>query len=89
MFAAAFFAAKFCAGFGYLVAGPFLDMIGLAAGAVPGDTPESVALGLGIVMGPGLALMMIIPIWMSLKLNATMAGQLAVQKALSNRANRT
>ena len=89
MFAAAFFAAKFCAGFGYLVAGPFLDMIGLAAGAVPGETPESVALGLGIVMGPGLALMMIVPIWMSLKLDASLAGQLAVQKALNERAKTT
>ncbi len=86
MFAAAFFTAKFCAGFGYLVAGPFLDIIGLEAGAVPGETPETVALGLGLVMGPGLALLMIIPIWMSLKLDASLAGQLAVQKALNERA---
>jgi hypothetical protein len=64
-------------------------MIGLAAGAVPGETPESVALGLGIVMGPGLALMMIVPIWMSLKLDASLAGQLAVQKALNERAKTT
>ena len=89
MFAAAFFAAKFCAGFGYLVAGPFLDIIGLEAGALPGETPESVALGLGIVMGPGLALMLIVPIWMSLKLDASLAGQLAVQKALNERAKTT
>jgi hypothetical protein len=31
LFAAAFFAAKFISGFGYLVAGPFLDLIGLQA----------------------------------------------------------
>ena len=89
MFAAAFFAAKFCAGFGYLVAGPFLDYIGLETGAVPGQTPESVSLGLGIVMGPGLAVLMVIPIWMSLKLDASLAGQLAVQKALNKRAKQT
>ena len=89
MFAAAFFAAKFCAGFGYLVAGPFLDYIGLEAGAVPGQTPDSVSLGLGIVMGPGLAILMVIPIWMSLKLDASLAGQLAVRKALDKREQQT
>jgi Na+/melibiose symporter-like transporter len=87
MFAAAFFAAKFISGFGYLVAGPFLDYIGLEAGAVPGETPHSVFMGLGLIMGPGLALLMVIPIWMSLKLNVSMAGQLAVRKALTDRAN--
>jgi hypothetical protein len=36
-----------------------------------------------------LALLMIIPIWMSLKLDASLAGQLAVQKALNERAKTT
>jgi GPH family glycoside/pentoside/hexuronide:cation symporter len=85
MFAAAFFAAKFISGFGYLIAGPFLDLIGLETGAVPGQTPESVTLGLGLIMGPGLALLMIIPFWMSLKLRVSKADQVAVQKALRER----
>jgi glycoside/pentoside/hexuronide:cation symporter, GPH family len=86
MFAAAFFAAKFISGFGYLVAGPFLDIIGLQAGTLPGDAPRSVILGLGIMMGPALALLMLIPLWMSLKLNVSMAGHTAVQQALHERA---
>lgn len=86
MFAAAFFAAKFISGFGYLVAGPFLDMIGLEAGVLPGQAPGSVILGLGIIMGPGLAVLMLIPLWMSMKLHVSLAGQMAVQKALGERA---
>jgi Na+/melibiose symporter-like transporter len=85
MFAAAFFAAKFISGFGYLVAGPFLDLIGLQAGALPGEAPRSVILGLGIMMGPALALLMLIPLWMSMKLNVSMAGHMAVQRALRER----
>jgi glycoside/pentoside/hexuronide:cation symporter, GPH family len=88
MFAAAFFAAKFITGFGYLVAGPFLDLIGLEAGATPGESPPSVILGLGIIMGPALAAFMLIPLWMSLKLRVSLAGQLAVREALTERARR-
>tara|TARA_R110002072_G_scaffold136302_1_gene278651 strand:- start:4347 stop:5810 length:1464 start_codon:yes stop_codon:yes gene_type:complete len=87
MFSAAFFAAKFVSGFGYLVAGPFLDLIGLEAGAMPGEVPYSVILGLGLIMGPGLALLMIVPLWVSLKLNMSMASQLAVRTALRERAS--
>lgn len=87
MFAAAFFAAKFISGFGYLVAGPFLDLIGLQAGALPGEAPRSVILGLGIMMGPALALLMLIPLWMSMKLNVSMAGHMAVQRALRERSS--
>ncbi len=85
MFAAAFFAAKFISGFGYLVGGPYLDFIGLQAGTQPGEAPHSVILGLGIMMGPALALLMIIPLWMSMKLDVSMAGHLAVQRALRER----
>ena len=88
MFAAAFFAAKFISGFGYLVAGPFLDLIGLEAGTVPGEAPASVILGLGIIMGPALALLLLIPLWMSFKLRVSLAGQLAVRQELSERAQR-
>lgn len=87
MFAAAFFAAKFITGFGYLVAGPFLDLIGLEAGTLPGEAPPSVILGLGIIMGPALTLLMLIPFAISLKLNVSLAAQMAVRKALSERAD--
>lgn len=85
MFAAAFFAAKFISGFGYLVGGPFLDLIGLDAGVQPGEAPPSVMTGLGLIMGPGLAVMMLIPLWMSLKLNVSHAAQQAVRQALTER----
>jgi GPH family glycoside/pentoside/hexuronide:cation symporter len=84
MFAAAFFAAKFVAGFGYLVAGPFLDLIGLESGIQPGEAPGSVLWGLGILMGPGLAILMLVPIVMAYKLDLSMSHMQAVQQALNN-----
>ena len=85
MFAAAFFAAKFITGFGYLIAGPYLDLIGLESSAVPGETPASVAWGLGLMMGPVLAVMMLIPVWMSFKLRLSRASHQAVRDALDAR----
>lgn len=85
MFAAAFFASKFISGFGYLVAGPFLDLIGLESGMQPGATPSSVFWGLGLVMGPGLALMLVIPAWMAFRIDLNMESQLEVQQALRSR----
>jgi len=89
MFAAAFFAAKFITGFGYLVAGPFLDLIGLEPGMQPGETPASVHWGLGLIMGPGLALLMTIPAWAAFRLNLSLDNQLQTQLALRARAGRT
>ena len=85
MFAAAFFAAKFVSGFGYLVAGPYLDFIGLQSGALPGETPASVSWGLGLIMGPGLALLMLIPVWMAFKLKLSRSAHAAVREALASR----
>jgi glycoside/pentoside/hexuronide:cation symporter, GPH family len=85
MFAAAFFAAKFISGLGYLVAGPFLDLIGLQAGMQPGETPPSVFWGLGLVMGPGLALTLMIPAWMTFKIDLNMKSQQETQQALRSR----
>ena len=87
MFAAAFFAAKFISGFGYLVAGPFLDVIGLETGMQPGETPPSVFWGLGLVMGPGLAVMLVIPAWMAFRLDLNMKNQLDIQQTLKARDN--
>ncbi len=85
MFAAAFFAAKFVTGFGYLVAGPFLDWIGLEAGAVPGETPATVSWGLGLMMGPGLSLVLLIPIWMAFRLRLSAAGHQTVREQLARK----
>lgn len=85
MFAAAFFANKFITGFGYLVAGPFLDLIGLEAGTPPGEAPYSVMLGLGLIMGPGLAILLFIPLLLAIRLTLTRESLVAVQKALGER----
>ncbi|MCB1854278.1 MAG: MFS transporter [Halieaceae bacterium] len=85
MFAAAFFAAKFVSGFGYLVGGPFLDLIGLEAGMQPGAAPDSAILGLGLIMGPGLALILLVPAWMAFRLDLSLQGQLGIQRALRAR----
>jgi glycoside/pentoside/hexuronide:cation symporter, GPH family len=85
MFAAAFFAAKFISGFGYLVGGPFLDLIGLKAGMQPGDAPQSVIWGLGLIMGPGLGLMLAIPAWVAYKIDLDMSSHLDIQEALRKR----
>jgi len=70
-FAAAAFATKFVMGFGYMVAGPLLDIIGLEAGVAPGDVPDTALLGIGIIMGPVLALLYVVPWWMSTKLDVS------------------
>ena len=85
IFAAAFFSAKFISGFGYLIAGPFLDLIGLQAGARPGEVSSTVLWGLGLIMGPGLAIIMLLPLWMSFKVKMSHASQLEVRQALSQR----
>ena len=85
MFAAAFFAAQFGSGFGYPVAGPFLDLIGLETGMQPGETPASVTWGLGIIMGQALALLMLIPIRMAYKLDLSRAKTSVIQAALNRR----
>jgi len=87
MFAAAFFSAKFISGFGYLVAGPFLDLIGLEAGAQPGEVSNQVIWGLGLIMGPGLALILLAPLWLSLRLQVSHANHVAVRQALEQRRN--
>lgn len=85
VFAAAFFSSKFMGAFGYLIAGPFLDVIGLQAGAQSGEVSSTVMWGLGLIMGPGLAIIMLLPIWMSFKVNMSHTSQLEVRQALSQR----
>jgi GPH family glycoside/pentoside/hexuronide:cation symporter len=85
VFAAAFFSSKFMGAFGYMIAGPFLDVIGLQTGAQPGEVSSTVTWGLGLIMGPGLAIIMLLPVWMSFKVNMSHDRQLEVRQALSQR----
>jgi GPH family glycoside/pentoside/hexuronide:cation symporter len=70
-FAAAAFASKFVMGFGYMVAGPLLDIVGLEAGVAPGDVPESTLLGIGIIAGPVMMLIYLVPFWMASRLDVS------------------
>jgi GPH family glycoside/pentoside/hexuronide:cation symporter len=85
IFAAAFFSAKFVSAFSYLIAGPFLDLIGLEAGARPDEVSDTVIRGLGLIMGPGLAIIMLLPMWMSFKITTNHASHVQVREALSKR----
>ena len=83
IFAVAFFSSKFMGAFGYVIAGPFLDLIGLQVGAQPGEVSSTVMWGLGLTMGPGLAIIMLLPVWMSFKVTMSHANHLEVREALS------
>ncbi|MDB2644064.1 MFS transporter [Luminiphilus sp.] len=83
IFAVAFFSSKFMGAFGYVIAGPFLDLIGLQVGAQPGEVSSTVTWGLGLTMGPGLAIIMLLPVWMSFKVTMSHANHLEVREALS------
>ena len=83
IFAVAFFSSKFMGAFGYVIAGPFLDLIGLQTGAQPGEVSDTVMWGLGLTMGPGLATVMLLPVWMSFRVTMSHASHLKVREALS------
>ena len=89
VFAIGFFSSKFVGAFAYLIAGPFLDLIGLQAGAQPGEVSSTVIWGLGLIIGPGLAIIMLLPMWMSYKVNMSHARHLEVRQALSQREQAT
>ena len=89
VFAIGFFSSKFVGAFEYLIAGPFLDLIGLQAGAQPGEVSSTVIWGLGLIIGPGLAIIMLLPMWMSYKVNMSYASHLEVRQALSQREQAT
>jgi Na+/melibiose symporter-like transporter len=51
----------------------------------PGEAPSSVIWGLGLIMGPGLALMLAIPAWVAFRIDLSMKNQLEIQQALRSR----
>lgn len=84
-FAATTFALKFVMGFGYMVGGPLLDFVGLHGGVAPGEASESALFGIGIVVGPVVTVMMLIPWWMAARLDVSKDRLSEVQTALQER----
>lgn len=85
-FASATFAQKFVMGFGYMIGGPLLDIVGLEAGVAPGDVPASALFGIGLVIGPVMALLLLVPWWMTNRLEVSRERSEVVQTQLAARA---
>jgi len=61
-FAAMAFAGKSASGVGHQIAGIGVDAIGFPARAVPGEVPQDVLFGLGLLYGPGSMLLAVIAV---------------------------
>lgn len=85
LFAVAAFAEKFVMGFGYIFVGPFLDIIGLEATMAPGAVQESILTYIGIVIGPVMTIILVIPLWMVSRLGVSRERSTEVQAALRSR----
>jgi GPH family glycoside/pentoside/hexuronide:cation symporter len=72
-------------GFGYIFVGPFLDIIGLEATMAPGAVPESILTSIGIVIGPVMTIILVIPLWMVSRLGVSRERSREVQAALRSR----
>ncbi|MBU3068694.1 MFS transporter [Aestuariicella sp. G3-2] len=81
-FAATTFALKFVMGFGYMVAGPLLDIVGLQPGVEPGQASESALFGIGIVVGPVLVALLMIPWWLAMRIDVSRKRTDEIQAAL-------
>lgn len=84
-FAATTFALKFVMGFGYMVAGPLLDVVGLKTGVPPGEASASALFGIGLVVGPVVALLLTIPWWLAMRIDVSRERLNQVQTALAER----
>ena len=87
-FSASTFALKFVMGFGYMVAGPLLDFVGLEPGVAPGEASESALFGIGMVIGPIMTAFLLIPWWMAARLNVSREKLNEVQASLALRQSR-
>jgi GPH family glycoside/pentoside/hexuronide:cation symporter len=84
-FAATTFALKFVMGFGYMVGGPLLDLVGLHGGIAPGEASKSALFGIGIVVGPVVTVLLLIPWRMAARLDVSKKRLNEVQAALHER----
>lgn len=85
-FAAQGFSIKFVTGIGTLLGGLIIDAVGLVPGAAPGSVSEPVLTSLGLVMGPGIALFLLIPYLISRQLRLGAAQHQEIRSALDRRA---
>ena len=85
LFAVAAFAEKFVMGFGYIVVGPFLDIIGLEASMLPGAVPEPILFAIGVVVGPIMTAILIIPFWVVSRLDVSRERSERVQAELRSK----
>jgi Na+/melibiose symporter-like transporter len=69
-------------GFGYVVGGPLLDIVGLRAGVAPGEASPEALLGIGIAIGPVMALLLLVPWWMAHRIDVSREGLAEVQAEL-------
>ena len=84
-YAASTFALKFVMGFGYMIAGPLLDIVGLEPGSAPGEASASALFGIGIVVGPVMVLLLMIPWWLAYRINVSRTRLEEVQIGLKQR----
>lgn len=84
-FAASTFALKFVMGFGYMIGGPLLDFVGLQGGVAPGEASESALFGIGMVVGPMVSVILLVPWWMATRIDVSKDKLREVQAALQER----
>ena len=85
IFALSTFAEKFVMGFGYIVVGPFLDIIGLNSEMAPGEVNESVLNSIGFLIGPVMAIILLIPYYISSYLNVSREHAANIRSQLKQR----
>ncbi|XOV82661.1 MAG: MFS transporter [bacterium] len=84
-FAAQGFSIKFVTGFGSLIGGIVVDLIRLPVGAAPGSVDASVIFNLGLVMGPFIALSLLIPYFFSRRITLSRARHHEIRSILDAR----
>ncbi|MCR9259406.1 MAG: MFS transporter [Pseudomonadaceae bacterium] len=84
-FAAQGFSIKFVTGFGSLVGGVVIDLIRLPVGAAPGTVEADIIFNLGIVMGPCIALSLLVPYFFSRKITLSRARHSEIRSLLDAR----
>jgi Na+/melibiose symporter-like transporter len=87
-FAAQGFAAKAVSGFGTLFGGWALDLSGMPERAAPGQVPAEVLSRLGLMVGPLLGLLFLVPLLLSTRFTLTRARLEEIQVALAERRRR-
>ena len=86
-FAAQGFSFKFVTGIGLLLGGTTIELVGIPANAAPGSLAPDVLFNLGIVMGPIMALLLLIPYLIARQIRTSKAEHARIRTLLDARAN--